>query len=333
MKISTLRGTATIVFTVAWNFFFLIATGMTLDCPNLHILPSKDGKKVLIEGIVMQGSSRTGLSRRDRLRGLFSNAAISVKVELRINRQSQEIILDDNGSFSVEYPAWEGTADIEIYDPAQKAVLIKREVTQPFPPGFIVVTDIDDTIMISEVPNRLNLIVNSLFTEVKNRKPVPGTAEAYKSLANGSRQSGKPLIFYLSCSPAAMGRFIEEFIKLNDFPQGILCIKRHLKEDGTDPKVHKIKWLKKLAKFYPGLPFLLLGDSGEKDPEIFCEFAAMKSVPIMGIIIRKIANDASSDERFTRISSNMEKEKIPFYLWTNPESLKSVIASMGISIP
>ncbi|RCK80772.1 MAG: hypothetical protein OZSIB_2660 [Candidatus Ozemobacter sibiricus] len=307
---------------------------MALDCPAVRILPHFEPGKTLIEGYVNTGSPRPGVRRRDRIRSLLATPAASAPVILQVGPASHALILDGEGAFSWRIPNWTGTATLGLIDPVASQTLWQKEMCLPPPPDFLMVSDIDDTIQVTEVTRRVRLVINSLLKTVEDREAVPGTPPLYRHLAAASPAHGRPLVVYLSCSPAAMARSLEGFFARQGFPEGVLITKHTLHSDGSDPAVHKTKWLRRLADAYPGRPFLLLGDSGEKDPEIYADFIKEGSRPCLGIIIRQVPGREARDAgRLNALATDLAAAGIPFLVWRNPDELRSALVTLGFALP
>ncbi|WP_289041558.1 phosphatase domain-containing protein [uncultured Zobellia sp.] len=160
---------------------------------------------------------------------------------------------------------------------------------------FGVISDIDDTILHTGVVSSLKwkVIVNTIFKRVSNRKPLKGTAEFYNLLHRG--QSGKEAnpIFYVSHSPWNMYRYLELFLQENDFPKGPILL-RNFPSLGLrkrpDEKPQKQKEILNILKTYPNLKFILIGDSGEHDADIYKEIAELYPKQISAIYIRSVAH-------------------------------------------
>lgn len=327
----------TLVLTV-WLLTGLTGWGgsaaVALDCPAVHILPHLAGGKVLLEGYVTTGKLRPGTRRRDRIRGLFARPAASASIVLRVAGTEYPQVLDEHGAFACLTPTWTGTATVSVEDPQEALVLFRKDLCLPPPPKFLMVSDIDDTIQVTEVTRRVRMVINSLLKKVENRLPVPGTPDPYRFLAAGGHFRGVPLVVYLSCSPAALARSLESFLDRNGFPAGVLVVKQALGADGNDPRVHKSKWLKRLVELYPGLPLLCLGDSGEKDPEIYAEFAASGPAKVLGIVIRQVPGREKRDrKRLEDLAATLKSKGPPLFVWSNPDELRAALVSLGFPLP
>lgn len=164
-----------------------------------------------------------------------------------------------------------------------------------------VVSDIDDTILQSHVTSKLQFLKGLLFKNALDLKQVPGMATLYHAL---ERQDGQldGDIHYLSGSPVNLNERLDEFQMFNGFPEG----SRDLKHMGLGPntdkllaqKDYKLNKLRELFTSFPERRFLLIGDSGEKDPEIYRQIQKEFPQQVKGILIRNVSKDQATDQRY-----------------------------------
>ncbi len=174
---------------------------------------------------------------------------------------------------------------------ASTQVLIPSEQAQ-----FAVISDIDDTVLQSEVLNLLRLIRNTFFMNAHTRLPFAGVAEFYKALQG--KNSENP-IFYVSNSPWHLYDLLTHFFEIRGIPRGPLFMtdigispQKLLSKTGFD---HKLGAIETLLALYPHLRFVLIGDSGEHDPAIYAEVVRRHGQRVAAVYIRDVRrrNDES----------------------------------------
>lgn len=158
---------------------------------------------------------------------------------------------------------------------------------------FGVASDIDDTILHTGVVSTLKwrVIYNTVFKNVKRRLPLEGAAEFYHLLHQGITGDNANPIFYVSHSPWNLYRYLEFFLKQNNFPKGPILLRSFsdfLNRKRLKDKPQKQKEIVNLLKTYPDLPFILIGDSGEKDIDIYIEIAKAFPKRILAIYLRSV---------------------------------------------
>ncbi|NRD21293.1 DUF2183 domain-containing protein [Winogradskyella eckloniae] len=175
---------------------------------------------------------------------------------------------------------------------------------------FGVASDIDDTILHTGVASTLKwkVIYNSIFKHAKNRIPLEGAAEFYHKLHRGASGENANPIFYVSHSPWNLYRYLELFLRQNKFPKGPILLRslsNFLKKKPQDEKPQKQKEILNLLKTYPNLPFILIGDSGEHDPDIYMEIAEEFPERILAIYLRNVKHK----KKMLRVKSLSENFK------------------------
>lgn len=174
--------------------------------------------------------------------------------------------------------------------------LFKGEMLVPSPQcKFGVISDIDDTILHTGLVSTLKwrVIYNTIFKSAGKRSALEGAPEFYHLLHQGvSKQEANP-IFYVSHSPWNLYRYLEHFLKQNNFPKGPIILRNFPKPfqkkiEGEKPQ--KQKEILNLLKTYPKLRFILIGDSGEHDPAIYLEIAEQHPDRILAIYLRGVTH-------------------------------------------
>jgi phosphatidate phosphatase APP1 len=157
-----------------------------------------------------------------------------------------------------------------------------------------IISDIDDTILVSEVISKRRLLSNSLMVAAEDRSAVPGLADLYKRISKKNPASESTPIFYVSGSPRQLTDNIRRFLKANGFPRGVLQLKEISTERGDsllDTPAYKRKHIDKILASFPGVKFMLIGDDGEHDPEIFAAVAEKYPERVEGVWIRRVHDD------------------------------------------
>lgn len=210
------------------------------------------------------------------------------KVESNLEELSQ--LTNDEGwlPFELSYN------DVNIKRTIQNENRFPGEILIPSTKAqFGVASDIDDTILHTGVVSTLKwkLIYNSVFKHAKNRIPLEGAADFYHKLHRGVSGANANPIFYVSHSPWNLYRYLELFLRQNKFPKGPILLRTMsnlLKKKAQDEKPQKQKEILNLLKTYPELPFILIGDSGEHDPDIYMEIAEEFPDRILAIYLRSV---------------------------------------------
>lgn len=161
--------------------------------------------------------------------------------------------------------------------------------------SFGIISDIDDTILHTGVTSflKLKLLFNTFFRNAESRSPLKGAAEFYQKFHLGKTGEEANPIFYVSHSPWNLYRYLELFLQKNRFPKGPILLRNlpkpfQKKDDSEKPQ--KQKEIYNLLEIYPDLPFILIGDSGEHDPDIYIEIAEQFPNRIKAIYLRSVTH-------------------------------------------
>lgn len=169
--------------------------------------------------------------------------------------------------------------------------------------GYSIISDIDDTIKISNVLNKEELIDN---TFIRKFIPVKGMSHLYRKF-----EKRGAAFHYLSGSPWQLYPAINTFLNEEKFPGGSIQLKFFRVKDrsfisfiSADQSAYKTDAIRVIIKRFPQRKFILIGDSGEKDPEVYTGIAAEYKDKIKYIFIRDVG---LIDENSSRRKSVIEK--------------------------
>jgi len=172
--------------------------------------------------------------------------------------------------------------------------------------GIMVISDIDDTIKITNVRYREMMIANTFF---KPFTPVPGMAGLYRNIAREGA-----LFNYVSASPWQFYPPLSDFLKREGFPDGFF----HMKYFGLSKNTSNIfassdavkqPYIRELFQNFPSHTFVLIGDSGERDPEIYGECARAWKKRVLGIFIRNVTEENIDDVRMKKAFNGVPSAK------------------------
>ena len=170
--------------------------------------------------------------------------------------------------------------------------------------GISVVSDLDDTVKISEVRD-WNALMRNTF--LRPYRAVPGMSVVYQDWA---RNSGAQF-HYVSGSPWQLFPTLDEFMRTNGFPAGSWQLRtiRLLGYSATQllstPDAHKKKAIEELFDRLPERSFVLVGDSGERDPEIYGDLARKHPKRIRHIFIRDVTEEPITSKRYGKAFENL----------------------------
>ncbi|GAA2499455.1 App1 family protein [Winogradskya humida] len=215
-----------------------------------------------------------------------NNAAVQIQIGDRIHetRTDRSGYVDTRVKGDLE-PGWgsvrlstDGASPVEapirVVDPAMK---------------FGVISDIDDTVMVTALPRPLLAAWNTFVLDEHARNAVPGMAVLYERLVTAN--PGSP-VFYLSTGAWNVAPTLSRFLSRHLYPAGPLL----LTDWGPTPdrwfrsgREHKRNTLARLSNEFPHIRWLLIGDDGQHDQEIYSEFANAHPDNVAAIAIRRLS--------------------------------------------
>lgn len=157
-----------------------------------------------------------------------------------------------------------------------------------------IISDIDDTILVSNVPSTTKLLKNSLTVPPEARQAVPGMAALYGRLTHQNPSPAATPLFYVSGSPKQLTDSVRRFLAKQQFPRGVLMLKE-VSSDSPDPltdqQAYKVARIQQIMKSLPEVKFILVGDDGERDPEVYAEIQKQFPQQVASIWIRRVHPD------------------------------------------
>jgi len=152
-----------------------------------------------------------------------------------------------------------------------------------------IVSDIDDTVMITALPRPILAFWNTFVRREASRRPVPGMPLLYQALLDANPGA---LVVYLSTGPWNIAPALERFLATHGYPPGPLL----LSDWGPTAEAwfrsgrqHKRTELRRLLGELPGLTWLLVGDDGQHDPEVYAWAAEEFPGRVRAIVLRELS--------------------------------------------
>jgi phosphatidate phosphatase APP1 len=228
-----------------------------------------------------------------------SDEVPGARVAVRYGDTVQEVVTDPEGYFTT----WiDGTAEDEsgtgwrkvradLIDPVGLAG--ESRVLIPSASARIgIISDLDDTVIRTGVRRLVRMLASTFLENARTRLPFPGVAAFYQALHAGTTSAAPSPIFYVSSSPWNMHDFLLEFLEVRGIPVGPLLLRDWTMSHETflprGHHSHKTEAIELLFTTYPELPFILIGDSGQYDPEIYRDMARRHPGRVPAIYIREV---------------------------------------------
>jgi phosphatidate phosphatase APP1 len=188
------------------------------------------------------------------------------------------------------------TAELEVVHPPASGE--GRGTAAVLVPGagarFGVVSDLDDTVIRSDVARLASMVAAVAFGSAHTREPFPGVAAFFRALHTGTGRAPNP-VFYVSNGPWNLYDVIEHFLELRGIPFGPIELRdwaspwKEVRREGRYE--HKLESIRRIFQTLDDLPLLLIGDSGERDPEIYRDLVREFPARVPAVYIRDVSRD------------------------------------------
>lgn len=252
----------------------------------------------------------------------------NVRVEARYGELAQTSVTDDEGYYAFDLrltePLLKGavwqTVAVRTLDAIGESQPVQTEGAIMVPPQrctFGVISDIDDTILQSHATHLLKMARLLFLGNARTRLPFAGVAAFYRALQQGVREDGYHPFFYVSSSPWNMYDLLVDFMNLQGIPRGPLFLRDYdLERKRLLPFGHqeyKLERIRHILDVHANLRFLLIGDSGQEDPEIYRQVVKEYPGRILAIYIRDVSRERR-DAQVNRLFHAAQSEGVEMLL-------------------
>lgn len=185
------------------------------------------------------------------------------------------------------------------------------------PAGRSIISDIDDTVKITHVADRARMM-DATFN--RPFEAVPGMARLYQAWASEGAS-----LHFVSSTPWHFYRPLTDFLEEAGFPDATMTLKQIRLKDSSitnilaDATATKPPGIEAILKHHPKRTFVLVGDSGEKDPEIYTDIARRFPGRVEHIFIRNVTAATRDDSRFTQAFAGFDPAR--WMLFDDPAAL------------
>ncbi|KQO72498.1 phosphatase domain-containing protein [Methylobacterium sp. Leaf88] len=282
--------------------------------------------EVFLIGRVFRQSSRAAdapdegwaAELRDIRRRITRRTVAGAALTARFFGCEEQVVTDRDGYFRVHLrpnlpaPPQASWHSLELDLAGPEPVRAKAQV---FIPSVdcrrVVISDIDDTIMHTGVANKVKMLWRLFVEDAENRVAFPGAAALYRALYAGPcGAEGNPML-YVSRAPWGIYDMLSEFFVMHRIPVGPVLFLREWGLSWTSPlprraEDHKRHLIDHMLTLYHDLPFVLIGDSGQHDPEVYAGIVAAYPGRVAAVYIRNVSRDAGRLEEIAKLAEAVE---------------------------
>lgn len=240
-------------------------------------------------------AERKNRKREERVRGwrsFTSVPVVDVDVEVEVDGE-RHLVSPDRGGLIDEVlpvqlrPGWHAVTMTATDNQSRTGSSVFVVDPQS---RFGVISDVDDTVMVTALPRPLLAAWNTFVLDEHARVPTPGMAVMLERTV--SAHPGAPMV-YLSTGAWNVAPTLTRFLSRNLFPTGPLLLTdwgpTHDRwfRSGTE---HKQSSLVRLAEEFPDVRWLLVGDDGQHDEDIYYRFASSHPESVAAVAIRQLSS-------------------------------------------
>ena len=247
------------------------------------------------------------------------------RATIALGREKITVVADEEGYLSATLPAlplppvtmWDN-ASAWLEEASERDSISLPILRVGSNARFGVISDIDDTVMQTGAENVVRNLWTTFTGNALSRHVYEGVPELYRGLAgfeetddtSGARRNP---IFYLSSSPWNLYTLIHDVLAGNGVPWGPIFLRdfgldRNKFIKGTHGQ-HKIGHASRLLSQFDGLPFILIGDLGQADAEVYAEIVRRHGRQVAGVILHQPSDRSHEIKR--RHVAQMEDAGVP----------------------
>lgn len=225
------------------------------------------------------------------------------------------------------------------YDSTDAIAATATVLVPPPDAEFGIISDIDDTILETGATSLPQMFRNTFLRAYRQRLPFAGVGEFYRALQLGLNGKRNNPFFYVSSSPWNLYDLLDDYMKHHGLPAGPLLLRdfgirrSNLREGHLD---HKLREISQVFDTYPHLPFVLIGDSGQRDPVIYREVVRRYPGRVKAIYIRDIEAGLPVSERdaiVKTLAAEIEADGVPMLLVPDTAAAAAHAVSLGLVTP
>jgi phosphatidate phosphatase APP1 len=275
-------------------------------------------------------------------RRYISDEVPGARLAVTVGGRTVEVTADEDGFYEVDAavdlpdgPLWR-EATVRLLEPTEAdrpaPEVAHRFQVPPHEARFVLISDLDDTVVRTGATDKLRFARVVLLNNATTREVFPGVGAFYRALGEEGGAPTNPVV-YLSSSPWNLYRQFVGALDHRDVPPGAV----YLKNFGIEPDVfiksghhgHKLGRIRETLNFYPHLPAVLVGDSGQEDAEIYQQVVARYPGRVRAVFIRDVSDDGR-DRIVDRIARDVEARGVPMRRVGSTVEAAEAAADLGL---
>lgn len=267
------------------------------------------------------------------MRRLFSREVGGVEVVGQFQGQELRTVSNSDGYFSMIFAPQQGLTagwyDLPLSIDGRSEISHARlqVIDQP---AFGVISDLDDTVIQSDVTSVPHMLMTSLTGNARTRLPFPGVGAFYHGLVQ--QGGGRNPIFYVSSSPWNFFDLLWQFLSYRQIPLGPMFLRNWGFDLLAGHGDYKHGVIQQIFERFPDMKFVLVGDSGEHDPQIYAEVVQRYPGRVLAVYIRDVT-EAAADQAVLKLREEVQKAGVELVLAADSLYAASHAMAMGLIAP
>ncbi len=249
--------------------------------------------RVLIDKRITRATAAEPLWRNvlNTYRRFQSDEVANARIVASYREAVVESVSDHEGYFLIrlQTEAGGGWHEVNLTLPDHNANAVAHVMVPLEEATFGIISDIDDTIVRTNATSLLGM-TRSIINNAAARLPFEGVADLYRAL-----HVERNPVFYVSSSPWNLYELLHDYMDINRIPHGPML----LQDWGIEETVlvlaahteHKMAQIGSILDYYPNLKWILIGDSGQHDPEIYLQVIRSHPGRVLAAFIRDVTPD------------------------------------------
>jgi phosphatidate phosphatase APP1 len=255
------------------------------------------------------------------------------RIKVHFRDETFEVITDDEGYFEFDHHLKEPLKDdqdwyevsLELLDQVvrkqKNTTATGRILVAEKNSVFGIISDIDDTILVSRATKFFRKVRLLLLKNAYTRLPFEGVAAFYNALRKGRSGAIFNPIFYVSSSSWKLYDLLLDFCLVKGIPVGPFMLRESRADDyrffGSIHKDHKLTKIEHIFEVYSNLKFILIGDSGQRDAEIYAQVVRDYPGRVECIYIRDVSNNRRDEKVFELANELLNNYQVELKLVKN----------------
>ncbi|GJD96667.1 App1 family protein [Methylobacterium iners] len=282
---------------------------------------------------------------RNIVRRIRRRKVTGASVTARFGRAEVSVVTDRDGYFRVHLRAHSVPSSNSAWHPVSLTLdgeppvnVLGQVYIPPATCRFVVISDIDDTIMHTGVANKLKMLWRLFVADADSRVAFPGAAALCQAFHVGVTGAEANPMLYVSRAPWGIYDMLGEFFQQHEIPVGPVLFLREWGLSWRHPlprkaEDHKHQLISHMLSLYRDLPFVLIGDSGQHDPEVYAKIVSDHPGRVLAVYVRNVSRDAGRIGEIEHLAASIATAGSSLVLAADSMAIAKHAVRLGLIAP